>query len=333
MYAVVIGGTRFVGRHTVQELLDRGYHVRIVNRGRHPNPFQDEPKVEHVRGDRNDRSTLRAATEGVTPDIVIDCVAYLPQQVAAAVDSFANVDSYVYVSSAGVYRSYDVPRREDTTPLEPYDPSYAVDDPSERFTGGMHGYSVRKAEGDRVCFAAADDGVNAMVVRPTYVFGPHDYTHRFDYWIDRVASAERVLVPGDGDALAHQIYVEDLADALVTVAESGTPGEAYNAGARQLLTLDERLHAIAEALETDVELVHADDRDLSAFDLSVDDFPLVGSHPSVLSTAKLADLGWTSTPHDVAIQRTVVAFEPSMDRYLPGPSRDRTRRVIESTGT
>jgi nucleoside-diphosphate-sugar epimerase len=78
MQAIVIGGTRFIGRHTVEELLDHSYHVTLLNRGRQENPFVDHPKITHVQGDRNDREALERARDTIVPDIVIDCVALAP---------------------------------------------------------------------------------------------------------------------------------------------------------------------------------------------------------------------------------------------------------------
>ena len=306
MHAVVIGGTRFIGRHAVEDLLDHGYHVTLVNRGEHENPFAGEPKISHVRGDRNDRRVLEGAREEAVPDVVIDCVALVPQQVATAIDVFEAADAYVYISSIAAYGRSDLPLREDETPLEPFTSEHAVDDPRavEPLTE-WESYGPRKAECDRVCFAAAEDGANALVVRPTYVFGPSDYTERFDYWVDRLATHENVLVPGDGDNLVHQVYVEDVASALRLVAKRGKPGEAYNVGARHLVPLDERLNLIAEALDRDVELVYASRRELAAFGLEPSDFPLFRPRPVVVDTGKLSALGWDSTQPPDAVRSTV----------------------------
>jgi nucleoside-diphosphate-sugar epimerase len=331
MQAIVIGGTRFIGRHTVRELLDHGYHVTLVTRGQHENPFADHSKVTHVQGDRNDRETLERARDTIVPDIVIDCVALVPQQVATTLDVFGDVDAYVFVSSIAAYARLDLPRREDETPLEEFTVEHAVDDP--RTIEPMKewaAYGPRKAECDRVCFTAAEDGANALVVRPTFVFGPHDYTQRFDYWIDRVATHDRVLVPGDGDNLVHHAYVEDVASALRVVAEKGTPGEAYNVAARQLLTLDQRLEHVADALERDVEFVHASERELVRYDLTPTDFPLVRPVPVVIDTAKLTGLGWESSPHPDAIARTVEEhLENDRTGRHHGPDRKAERRAID----
>lgn len=333
MHALLIGGTRFIGRHTVEHLLDHGYTVSLFNRGNAENPFTDHDGVTHVEGDRNERRALEAARETVDPNVVIDFVAMAPTHAETATDVFADVDAYVLVSSAAAYGRVDVPMREDVTPLQDYDPDeHAPDDPADAIGGEMGAaYGPRKAECDRICFEAAADGVNALVVRPTYVFGPHDYTERFDYWIDRVASNERVLVPGDGDALAHQVYVEDVAAALRTVAENGTPGEAYNVGARQLLPIDERIRTIASALDTDVSIVHASERDLGAHDLSIFDFPLVLPVPVAAATGKLAALGWEATPNSTAIGRTVDDhLESDRTGRAHGPDADVEAHVIEA---
>jgi 2'-hydroxyisoflavone reductase len=331
MHAIIIGGTRFIGRHTVEELLEHGYHVTLVSRGRHENPFADREKVRHVRGTRNDRDVLERAKAVMEPDVVIDCIALVPQQVATAMDVFADVDAYVYISSSAAYARPDLPRRENETPLEAFTAEHAVDDPASiEPETEWAAYGPRKAECDRACFAAADDGVNALVARPTYVFGPYDYTERFDYWIDRLANHDRVLVPGDGDNLVHHVYVEDTARALRIVAEDGVPGEAYNVGARQLVTLDQRLEHIAEALDTTVELVHASERELARHDLEPTDFPLVRPIPSILDTTKLASLGWESTPTADAIARTVDEhLESDRTGRHHGPDRQAERRAID----
>jgi len=39
--ALVVGGTRFIGRHVVEDLRGHGYDVTIFNRGTHDNPFAE----------------------------------------------------------------------------------------------------------------------------------------------------------------------------------------------------------------------------------------------------------------------------------------------------
>ncbi|MFC4405668.1 NAD-dependent epimerase/dehydratase family protein [Haloarchaeobius iranensis] len=320
--ALIIGGTRFIGRHTVAEFLDHGYEVTVFNRGTHDNPFADDDRASHVQGDRTDDAELAGAAREVEPDVVVDCVAYYPRDVRTACRIFDDVDAYVYISSGSAYGAEVMPKREDETALCDCTEEQATDDSSES-------YGPRKAEGDRAIFAAAEDGVNAMAVRPCIVYGPHDYTERLDFWIDRVRNHDRVVVPGDGTNVWHRAYVEDVASALRVVAEAGEPGEAYNVGDRRLVTLEEMVELVADALDADVEVVHASERELAIGDLSLDDYVLYRDYPHVLDTNKLAALGWESTPVDEAMQAAAddhLASDRDGSEHDPG--RENEERVL-----
>ncbi|WP_335999784.1 NAD-dependent epimerase/dehydratase family protein [Halorientalis halophila] len=319
--ALVVGGTRFVGRHTVTELRDHGYDVTIFNRGDHENPFADTD-VEHVQGDRTDDGDLAAAARAVDPDLVIDCVAYHPREVRTATRIFDDAAAYVYVSSGAAYGEEAIPKREGETALCECTDEQATDDSTAS-------YGPRKAEGDRAVFDAAAEGCNAMSVRPCNIYGPHDYTGRVDYWIERVSEHDRVLVPGDGTNVWHRVYVEDVARALRIVAEDGEPGEAYNVGDRRATTLDELVEGVATVLGESVEIVHAGPRELATGEIDPGEFPLYRDYPHLVSTAKLAGLGWDSTPHEAALAATVDQYlESDRDGSEYGPARADEERVL-----
>jgi len=321
---LIIGGTRFIGRATVEEFLDHDYDVTICNRGNHPNPFGDEPGVAYVTADRRDREALEAVATEVEPDAVVDCVAYFPEDVREATEVFADAEAYVYISSGASYGVERVPKREDDTALCECTPEQATTDSAET-------YGPRKAEGDREVFAAAERGVRAMSVRPTVVYGPHDYTERFDYWVDRVDNHQTVVVPNGGLSLWQMVYVEDVASALRIVAESGTAGEAYNVGDEHAPTLGQWIDLLADACDVSVRQVDASERELERNGLDPGDFPIYRDSPHLLSTAKLRSLGWSSTPHEQALARTVEEHRVS-DRTgrSNGPDREAEVELIES---
>jgi len=310
--ALIIGGTRFIGRHLVEEFLGADYEVTLLNRGKHDNPFETHEGVHQFTGDRTSGAALDDANEEVEPDVVVDCVAYYPGEVEMATRAFSDVDAYVFVSSGAAYGSDEIPKREDETPLEPCSDEQAVDDSWET-------YGARKAEGDRVVFDAAEEGVNAMSVRPTIVYGPYDYTDRYHYWIDRIRNHDRVVVPGDGTNIHHLVSVYNTVRLIRTVAENGDPGEAYNAGDRTVLTLDSLLELTADVLGEDPEFVHANARELDSVGLSPTDFPLYNPDVHILSTEKAADVGWEPVTPREAIERTVDV--PTDSERDPGPDR------------
>lgn len=325
--ALVIGGTRFIGRHLVAELLDAGYEVALFNRGTRENPFAGDDRVSHVEGDRREDGELRLAARDVDPEYVFDVVAYHPRDVRVACEIFADVEGYVYVSSGAAYGADRIPKREGETPLKACTAEQATD-------GSMATYGARKAEGDRRVFEAAVEGVRAMSVRPPVVYGPYDYTERFNYWVERVSTHDRVLVPGDGTYLWQLVYAPDVASALRTVAERGEAGEAYNVGDGHAPTLGEWVELIAEARGTDVEVVTAGARELAAADLAPRDFPLYRGYPHLLDLSKLRALGWESTDHGAALAETIDEHDAA-GRTGPedAPDRGTVERVLSVLDT
>ena len=320
--ALVVGGTRFIGRHLVEELLSAGYGITLFNRGEHDNPVAENDRVDHVAGDRTDEATVERVAETVDPDYVFDVVAYHPSEVAHATRVFDDVEGYVYVSSGAAYAAEVIPKREDETPIAECTPDQAVDD-----SGATYGN--RKAEGDREIQRAAERGVRAMSVRPPIVYGPHDYTERLDYWLDRVASHDRIVVPGDGTNVWQRAYVEDVARGMRIVAECGAAGEWYNVADRNAVTIDRMVELIAEAMDETVEVVHASDRELSIAGLESTDFPLYRRPPHLLSTAKLAALGWDSTSVGTAMERTAAEhLDSDRDGRENGPDRAAEEQLL-----
>jgi len=314
VHALVIGGTGFVGRHAVAELRAHEYEVTVLSRGESEVPFTAET-VEHLRGDRTDERDLADAARSTSPDVVIDCAAFHPDEVRTATRLFEDADAYVYVSSGAAYGDEEIPKREGETALHDCSAEEERDDSAAT-------YGPRKAAGDRAVFDAAEDGVAAMSVRPSNVYGPHDYSGYLDYWIDRVERFDRVLVPGDGTNIWHRAYVEDVASALRIVAERGTPGEAYNVADRRATTLGQLVDRVAAAAGTEVQRIHAGPRELDANGIDPGAFPYSRDEPHLLATEKLAGLGWESTPLADALAASIAEYrESERDGSDHGPDR------------
>src|SRR5688572_10441150 len=99
MKLLILGGTRFVGRHLVNAARALNHEVTLFNRGNHPTEAQ--AKIETIHGDRNsDLGKLR----GRRWDAVIDTCGYLPRTVRAAAELLSDsIDRYVFISSQSVY--------------------------------------------------------------------------------------------------------------------------------------------------------------------------------------------------------------------------------------
>ena len=215
MRVLVIGGTRFVGRHLVEALLARGHDVTLFNRGQtNPGLF---PKVETLVGDRtNDLSVL----EGRSWDVTIDTCGYVPRVVSASAAVLGpNTGRYVFISSVSVYSDFHQKGKREGDALAKLE-----DESTEEITGDTYGGLKALSEQ-----AVVDEvGDRAFIVRPGLIVGPHDHTDRFSYWPHRMSLGGPVLAPGDGSFGVQVIDVRDLADWIVRASERGVAG-VFNA--------------------------------------------------------------------------------------------------------
>jgi 2'-hydroxyisoflavone reductase len=235
MRILILGGTRFVGRHLTEAALAAGHRVTLFNRGEtNPDLF---PEAEHLRGDRGrDLSAL----QGRRWNVAIDVNGYLPKEVRASARLLAGaVESYVYVSTISVYADFKTPGLREDSPLEEPRPG---DETADEIP--PHGYGRLKALCERFVEEALPG--RALLVRPCVVVGPWDPTGRFPYWVERSFRGGETLAPGRPDRPVELIDARDLAAWVVKMADGRETG-VYNAtGPESALTLAEMLEACRE---------------------------------------------------------------------------------------
>src|SRR5579862_1016725 len=114
MKLLVLGGTKFLGRHVVDAGLARGDEVTIFTRGQtNPDLY---PDVEHLVGDRDGKLD---ALVGRSWDGVVDTSGYVPRVVRQSAELLRDaVGRYAFVSSVSAYADPSAPLTE-TSPLAP----------------------------------------------------------------------------------------------------------------------------------------------------------------------------------------------------------------------
>jgi len=250
MRLLVIGGTRFLGRHLVEDALSRGHDVTLFHRGRsNPGLF---PACTTIHGDRDGGL---GALAGGRWDIVLDTCGYVPRVVAASARALAPVvDRYVFISSISVYPDL-------TAPVDEGSPVGSLADETVEEVNGET-YGPLKVLCERAVEAAMPG--RALSVRAGLLVGPHDPTDRFTYWPVRVAEGGAVLAPGRPEARLQFIDVRDLAAWVVRNAENGTTGPVNVTGPGRSLTMEELLDACRRVAGSPAELVWATDEFLTS---------------------------------------------------------------------
>ena len=91
MKAVVIGATGHIGTYLVPQLAEAGYEVTAVTRGV-SRPYEHHPAWDAAQRlflDRSQAGFARAIAD-VGAEVVIDLVAFTPEQVRAMIDALAS---------------------------------------------------------------------------------------------------------------------------------------------------------------------------------------------------------------------------------------------------
>lgn len=179
MKLLVLGGTRFVGRHVVEAAITGGHDVTLFNRGRSaPGLFGDT--VEELRGNRETGDL--AALRGRRFDAIVDASAYRPCDVAGVLNALAhNFDVYAFISTVSVYAEPIALGSDESAPVIELADGIPLSGDSVEAYGGLKACCERLLP------------PHALVVRPGVVAGPYDPTERVTRWARRAGEGDNLL--------------------------------------------------------------------------------------------------------------------------------------------
>lgn len=203
---LILGGTGFLGPHTVAACKARGWKLTLFNRGqRNPQLFSADEEVETLLGDRD--GGLDALREAVAAGrrwhAVVDTSGYVPRVVKDSATLLAPAtEQYVFISTLSVYADSATENQDESGVLA------TMEDPANEDV--MANYGALKALCEQAASAACPGKTTNL--RPGLIVGPGDPTDRYTYWPARLARGGEVLAPGGGDDPLQYIDVRDLAE-------------------------------------------------------------------------------------------------------------------------
>lgn len=249
-----LGGTGFLGPHTVHYLQQRGHEVTLFNRKRRePLMFQE---LESLKGDRDPQkdeglsAIAKAIEAGRRWDAVIDTSGYVQRTCDASADLLKDAaDQYLFVSTACVYQNWtEVFHGDEDTVLE------VLEDPTTEDVGthycALKGYCEQAVE--------KHFGGRATIVRPGLIVGPRDFSDRFTYWPVRVARGGEVLAPGHIDDPTQYIDARDLGEFMVHCVEGQTVGRFNALGPASKLSIAGLLYGCKAVSGSDAQFTWCD---------------------------------------------------------------------------
>ena len=238
-HILVAGGSGFIGRALVQRLVRGGSEVVVMS----AHPERSSASIRGlgagvVTGDVQRPTTLPAAMEGA--DVVVQALTFpsFPvekpskgwtftefehhgtERLARAAEQ-AGAKRFVYVSGVGV-----APDAEKV-------------------------WHRAKWFGEQALLAT---DLEAVIVRPSWVYGPRD--RALNRFVAFARSSPMVPVIGDGSQRINPVFVDDVAEVLAQAAVPAGPSGTYEVGGPEILTMEELLHTMLEVMGKDKPLVH-----------------------------------------------------------------------------
>lgn len=295
---LVIGGSYFYGRifcTLASRAGDLG--LTLLNRGRYS--MTHLPGLTEHRCDRHDPLAI-ADLPPQDYDAAVDFCAYAPGDVASLLQHLpGSVRRYILISTADVYaRSGDGPRAEDAPRLTSA-PSGAA---------GDYAYTKRLLE-DELWEACARRGIEPVILRPAFLYGPYNYAPRESWFIEKIVRGEPIPFPSDAAGRFQLVYVKDAAEAILAcIRQEQAAGKAYNLSAPEILTYERFVSVLREAADRPFTLrpVTVEGSFREQIPLP---FPLTEAESELFDGGKITrELGLLYTPIREGMEKTFRAF-------------------------
>ncbi len=227
---LVLGASGFVGSHLVAALSDSLTYRPIAASRRAPSG-----QVEARTFDATDINAMQAALRNI--DYVVNCIAGSDRAMIAATEVLCNaarvlpLRRIVHLSSMAVYGAATGTVHEDKTPVAP-----------------LSGYGDAKIACEKIIQRYVHDGGNAVILRPTCVFGPGSVQ-----WTTRIQRLLMVRRIGDmglaGDGHCNLAFIEDLVVGIIRALNAPSlSGRVFNISSSASLTWNQFLIQFAKAL-------------------------------------------------------------------------------------
>ena len=234
MTVCVTGATGFIGAHVAQ-LASQSAAVRVTYRDEARLTRLGDAPVDPVRADVLDRAALRRAFRGC--HTVFHCAGYVGSHPLERVWELNALSPRLAVEAAAAEGVARVVVTSSVAGIGPAPPGETGTE-ADPYRGGGLGltYPDAKHEGEAEALAAgAREGVEVVIVNPSYVFGaPVDRTAPGETSTRMIGNYLRGRLPAVVDGETNVVDVRDVAKGHLRAAERGRPGERYVLGGHDI---------------------------------------------------------------------------------------------------
>ena len=312
MKVLFIGGTGFISTSVSRLALAKGLDLYLLNRGLQK---PDLSGAQSLTADIHQPEQVRAALRDLKFDVVVDWIAYTPEDIERDLAIFrGRTRQFIFISSASAYQKppgHHVIR--ESTPL--HNPYWE--------------YSRNKIACEtRLTRAGREEGFPVTIVRPSLTYGDANFPIALGGWgcytlADRLKKGRPIIVHGDGSSLWFVTHAEDFARGFLgLVGNTQARGEAFHITSDEVLTWNQIYETIADALGVKANIVHL-----------ASDFIARISPP--LTGPLLGDKTWSAVFDNSKIKayvpgfQAVIPFREGIRRTLAWFDADKNRQRVD----
>ena len=248
MKALFIGGTGTISSAISKLAVEKNWDLYLLNRGNKTDRIPEKASV--IKADINHEETVAELIKDMKFDVVVDFIAYSPEQIKRDIRIFSKkTKQFIFISSASAYQK----------PLSHYKitESTPLDNPYWK-------YSRDKIVCEEILMEEyRKNKFPITIVRPSHTYDersiPTAIHGKKGSWqvIDRIIKGKPVIIHGDGSSLWTLTHSSDFAKAFVgLMGNGGAIGESVQITSDESLTWNRIYDCIGEALDVEVKKMH-----------------------------------------------------------------------------
>jgi dTDP-glucose 4,6-dehydratase len=336
MKLLVTGGAGFIGSAVVRQAIRDGHTVVNLDKLTYAACLEnvasvaDSPNYSFVQADICDRTALDTIFADHQPDAIMHLAA--ESHVDRSIDGpgefiITNINgTYTMLEAARSY--WEAQGRPDSFRFHHIstDEVFGSLGPTGMFTEDTSydprsPYSASKASSDHLVRAWHETyGLPVVLSNCSNNYGPYHFPEKLIPVVILNALAGRPIpIYGAGDNIRDWLYVEDHADALLTVVQNGTLGRSYNIGGENEATNLDLVKMICTILDTK-KAAATPYADLITF---VTDRPGHDARYAIDPQRISTELGWRpSVTLEQGLEKTVQWYLDNEDWWAPLQKRD-----------
>ncbi len=252
---VVTGASGWLGTGLVTAFCGDGEYARSgLVRGlvRSEEPTKHLPdRLDVVRGDVTDRASLDALFDGLTGHVDLIHTAGVIHP-AASMDEFDAVNHIGTRNVMEAAKRHGVRRVVHVSSNSPFGANgarndrFGNDEPYHPYLG----YGRSKMDGELAVLDAVEGGLNAVMVRPPWFYGPHQPARQTTFFT--MVKKGKFPILGDGGQVRSMTYIDNLVQGIVRAELTDTePGKGWWIADAEPYTVREIVETVGDALRAE----------------------------------------------------------------------------------